>query len=276
MPEQILQISLNLLRVAATNTRKDTAAGQEDASIAGLAQSIKRDGLINPPTVRPIGDGTYEIIAGQRRYLACKELGLATIPVIVRDQVSDTSAVTLSLIENVQRADMHPLDKARAYADLKERHSGNLREVAEATGVTVATIQRYLDLLRLPAQLQEEVGTGQGAAGVGAMSAIARTFSDPDDMTEAWNRVGGFTQRIQAEILKRSEGDVSKLPDLVMQASEGAFDIKACGSGIHDCPHIPDELRTPLLQAVRALESGDQNAAKSLKDVAASHKKKSR
>ncbi len=64
MGEEILQIPLSVLRVSANNTRKDTDAGQEDASIAGLAQSIKQHGLLNPLTVRPLGDGTYEIIAG--------------------------------------------------------------------------------------------------------------------------------------------------------------------------------------------------------------------
>ncbi len=276
MTEQVLQVPLDALRVSSTNTRKDTEAGQEDASIAGLAQSIKKHGLVNPLTIRSLGDGTYEIIAGQRRYLACKELGLATVPAIVRDHVSDTSGVALSLIENVQRADMHPLDKARAYHELREYYQGNLRQVAEDTGVTIATIQRYLDLLILPPELQEEVGTGHGSAGVGAMSAIARAFQDPADMVEAWNQIGGFTQRIQAEILKRSAGNVANLPALVMQASEGAFDIKQCGSGIHDCPHIPDELRAPLLEAVHALDAHQDEPAKSLKDFAARHKKRLR
>lgn len=273
MPEQVLEIPLNRLRVAAANTRKDTDAGQEDAGIAGFAQSIKEHGLLNPLTVRALADGTYEIVAGQRRYLACRQLGLATARAIVREQVSDTSAVALSLIENVQRADMHPLDKARAYQDLMKHHGGNLKEVAEATGVTLATIQRYLDLLKLPPQLREEVGTGSGSAGVGAMSEIARTFSDPANMVEAWNQVGGFTQRIQGEILKRSGGDVGKLPDLVLQAGEGAFALKRCGTGPEDCPHVPDELRAPLLEAVRALKAQHRDPSRSLKDFAASHKK---
>lgn len=270
----ILQVPLTALRIAGANTRKDTSAGQEDSGIAGLAQSIRQQGLLNPLTVRPLGDGTYEIVAGQRRYLACKQLELTTVPVIVRDQLSDTSAVALSLIENVQRADMHPLDKAKAYQDLREQYKGNLRDVADATGVTLPTIQRYLDLLKLPPEIQEEVGTGQGTAGVGAMSTLARTFTNPADMTAAWNKVGGFTQRIQAEILKRSGGNLDKLPELVIQAQEGAFDVTMCGTGIHDCPYIPDELRPPLAQAVQALKTKDQDAAKPLRDFAASHKKR--
>ena len=169
---------------------------------------------------------------------------------------------------------MHPLDKATAYQALKEHYGGNLRQVAEATGVTVATIQKYLGLLELPQELREEVGTGRGAAGVGAMAAIPRTFTDPNDMIRAYNQIGGFTQSIQAEILKRSGGRIDALPELVMQATEGAFDIERCGTGIEDCPHIPEELRAPLLEAARALAGRDTDPAKSLKDVAASHKKR--
>ena len=66
------------------------------------------------------------------------------LPVVVREDVSDTNAVALSLIENVQRADMHPLDKAEAFAKLEKHHKYNLRLVAESTGVSVQTIQKYL------------------------------------------------------------------------------------------------------------------------------------
>ena len=95
-------------------------------------------------------------------------------------------------------------------------------------------------------------------------------------MIDAYNRIGGFTQDIQAEILKRSGGDIDEIPNLVMQASEGAFDIKRCGSSAADCPHIPEELRVPLMKAVKALETNRPEPAKSLKDFAARHKKKRR
>jgi len=276
MADEVVQIPMGQLRVGAANTRKDTEAGQEDSSISGLAQSIREHGLLNPLTVRPTEDGAYEIVAGQRRYLACKLLGMTSIPAILKKQVSETGAVALSLIENVQRADMHPLDKAVAYRALREHYKGNLRQVSQATGVGIATIQRYLDLLRLPPELREELGTGKGSAGVGAMASIAKTFRDPDEMVAAYNQIGGFTQDIQAEILKRSGGDLEQIPELVMQASEGAFDIKRCGSSAADCPHIPDELRVPLLQAIETLESGRGDPARSLKDFAARHRKKRR
>ncbi len=273
MSDQIHVVPLARLRVAATNTRKDTAAGQEDASLDGLAQSIREHGLLNPPTVRVLADGTYEVLAGQRRYLACKALGLAEIPVLVREAVSDARAVALSLIENVQRADMHPLDKARAYEALRMHYHGNLRQVAQTTGVSVRTIERYLTLLRLPEALQAELGTTAGSAGVGAMAAIAKAFAAPADMVEAYNQVGGFTQPFQAEILKRADGQLEALPDLVLAAQEGAFNARRCGTGIADCPHIPEPLRQPLLEAARAMSAGIPDPAQSLRAFAARHKK---
>jgi ParB family chromosome partitioning protein len=119
MSETIRHLPLTALRVSASNTRKDTSAGQEDSSLQGLALSIKQHGLLNPLTVHQAADGMFDIIAGQRRYLACKELGLATVPVIVREPASDASAVALSVVENLQRADMHPLDKAKAFDELR-------------------------------------------------------------------------------------------------------------------------------------------------------------
>lgn len=274
--DAILMVPLDRLRVARTNARKDTAAGEEDATLVGLAQSIKEHGLLNPPTVCEAEDGHYEILAGQRRYWACKELGLREIPVIVRSRVSEARAVTLSLIENVQRADMHPLDKARAYDELRRHYAGNLREVAATTGVSVRTIERYLVLLKLPRTLQDELGTTHGSAGIGTMAAIAKAFSNPHDMVGAYNQIGGFTQTIQAEILKQAQGDVKALPELVLQAQEGAFAIQRCGAGLGDCPHIPDALRRPLIDAAQRLKRGASDPAASLRVFAAQHKKPQR
>ena len=269
-----IEVSIDELVVSLTNARKDVDAGQEDASLAGLAQSIKEHGLLNALTVRRRADGKYEILAVQRRYLACKQIGMRTLPVVVREDMSDTNAVALSLIENVQRADMHPLDKAEAFAKLKKHHKNDLRLVGESTGVSVQTIQKYLFLLLLPASLRDELGTQHGSAGVGALAAIAKTFDNPEDMETAWNEIGGFTQAIQGEILRRSGGNIEALPGLVLEAQEGAFDTKVCGTGIEDCPHIPDALRLPLLKAVRALEKGEIEPEQSLKEIAARHKKR--
>lgn len=129
-------------------------------------------------------------------------------------------------------------------------------------------------MLKLPPELRDELGTQSGAAGVGALANLARSFDRPTDMVQAWNQIGGFTQAIQSEILKRSNGDLEAIPELVLQAQEGAFDTKRCGSSAADCPHIPDEVRAALLDAIVALEQRGDERAQSLKDFAARHKKR--
>jgi len=104
-------VSLGAIDISAQNTRKDLSAGEEDASLEDLARSIQAHGLLQPPLLRPTRDGRHEVIAGQRRILACRKLGLATIPARIT-HIDDSEAVMVSLIENVQRADMCPLDKS--------------------------------------------------------------------------------------------------------------------------------------------------------------------
>jgi ParB family chromosome partitioning protein len=109
-----IDISLDKLFVSALNARKDLRAGQEDSGIEELASSIRQQGLLSPPIVRPTLDGRFEVLVGQRRLLACRKIGFDPVPCLVREDLGDSDAVTLSLVENVHRADMHPLDKARA------------------------------------------------------------------------------------------------------------------------------------------------------------------
>lgn len=102
-----VDIPLNKLIVSSLNARKDLLAGQEDSGIEELASSIGQQGLLSPPIVRPTTDGHFEVLVGQRRLLACRKIGLDPVPCLVRDDLGDTDAVALSLVENVHRADIH-------------------------------------------------------------------------------------------------------------------------------------------------------------------------
>ena len=124
---EVREIEIDRITVSAQNTRKKLDAGQEDSSLEDLANSIREKGLLSPIVVRIIGAGTYKLIAGQRRLLACRKLAMHSIPAIVRTDLDDTDAAAISLIENVHRADMDPLDKARAFQQLSEHYGGDLR-----------------------------------------------------------------------------------------------------------------------------------------------------
>lgn len=237
------EIPLNQLVVSKSNTRRDLNAGQEDSGIAELAASIREKGLLNPLLVRSSGPGTFEVIAGQRRLLACQRIGYDPVPCLVRDDTDDTDAVTLSLVENVHRADMSPLDKARALKQLYERH-GTYERVAKETAWSASTVSKYIRLLDLPDSLQQRLSTKEGPIGVDALARLAGSFS-PEAAEEVYDRVSGFSARIQEEIIRRSEGKLSRVDDLVRDAMEGAFEVRQCG-GVFRCQVVRDILEGSL------------------------------
>lgn len=117
-----------------------------------LSDSLKRHGILQPITVRRVGDG-LEIIAGERRWQAAKLAGLVEVPVIIRE-ASDEQMLELALIENLQREDLNAIDRARAYRQFCERFKLSVEEVALRLGEDRSTVTNYLRLLELPAMVQ--------------------------------------------------------------------------------------------------------------------------
>lgn len=259
---EVKDIKMADIRLSEFNIRKDLNAGTEDTGLEDLAESIKDKGLLNPLIVRRLDDGTYELIAGQRRFLACQKLGWKTIPAIIRDITDDTDATILSLIENVHRADLNPIDKAKAYRKIYDKYN-DYNKVAKETGVSVSTIRKYVTLLNLAPSIQEKLTTAEGPAGIGTLSKTAETFA-PEEQEEVLDRIGGFKQRIQLEMIKRSGGDVDKLEDLREQAIEGAFDTRLC-RGLDDCSFIPRELRESVKDAIKKFR--EEGEIQSFKDI---------
>lgn len=131
----------------------------EDA-IRGLAESIREHGLIQPIVVRPMPNGiTYRIIAGERRWRACKVLGMSEIPVIIRDS-DEFEAAQLAVIENVQRADLNPVEEAIAYRTLMEKYDITQDSLAAAMGKSRSYIANLTRLLSLPEKALERLGDG--------------------------------------------------------------------------------------------------------------------
>jgi ParB/RepB/Spo0J family partition protein len=234
------------LVVSPLNSRKNLQAGEEDSSLTELAESIKQRGLINVITVRAIRDGKFEIVAGQRRFAACRHIGLDPIPCEVRDDLSDDSAQSLSLIENVQRADLHPLDKARALKALLDQY-GSYEKVSKEVAWSIQTIRKYIQLLSLPTELQARLGTKDGPAGIGSLARLAATF-EGQSAIEAYDKISGFRSNIQEKILQQSEGDLSRLDELAEEAKEGVFDIRHCGGRV-GCEIVRDIIEGEITQS---------------------------
>lgn len=124
-----------------------------------LAQSIIAVGLLHPPLVRPIDNGFYEIISGERRFRACQLAGIKKIAVVMRDSTQFASAQA-ALIENVQRVDLNPLEIAKALERLQEEFSLSQEELSRKIGKKRSTIANYFRLLTLPKNIQESVRSG--------------------------------------------------------------------------------------------------------------------
>ncbi|MBX3303716.1 MAG: ParB/RepB/Spo0J family partition protein [Nitrospira sp.] len=132
--------------------------------LAQLAASIKESGVLQPIVVRRKGDGTYELIAGERRWRASKEAGLETIPVIIKN-CSDQESLLLALIENIQREDLNPMETARAYSRMMREFSLTQDAIALKVGRDRSSVANFIRLTQLHPELQELVETGRLSAG---------------------------------------------------------------------------------------------------------------
>lgn len=126
----------------------------QDEALHDLASSIKVHGVLQPLAVRALGDGKYELIAGERRFRAAKLAGLKHVPVVVRE-ADNRQALEIALVENIQREDITPLECARAYKRLSEEFSLTQEEIAEKVGKARVTVANSIRLLKLPQRIQE-------------------------------------------------------------------------------------------------------------------------
>ncbi len=134
-------------------------------TIAALADSIKANGLLQPITVQKKGD-RYEIIAGERRYRACRMLKAETVPAIIKE-LSPRQVCELALIENLQREDLNPIEEAAAIESLMGEYSLTQQEVSERIGASRPAIANALRLLKLPKEVKELIVSGKLSAGHG-------------------------------------------------------------------------------------------------------------
>jgi ParB family chromosome partitioning protein len=129
----------------------------DDARLEELAQSIRSHGVIQPILVRRTGDRT-EIVAGERRWRAAQRAGLLKVPVVYRD-VADDKMLEMALIENIQREDLNPIEEAQAYRRLTDEFHLSQEAIAAGVGKDRATIANYMRLLRLPAEVRNDLAS---------------------------------------------------------------------------------------------------------------------
>jgi ParB family chromosome partitioning protein len=157
----------------------------DEAQLTELTQSIAASGVVQPIVVRPLSEGKYQLITGERRWLASRKAGKATIPAIVR-QASDEQTLEMTIVENLQRADLNPMEQARAYQRLSQDFKMTQEQMATRTGKERASVANFLRLLRLPEPIQHKVESGDLSFG------HARTLlalDSPESITAAAQKV---------------------------------------------------------------------------------------
>ena len=157
----------------------------EDASLEELKASIQRSGVIEPVVVRPIAHGTYELVAGERRFRATQAIGRQDIPAIIRT-ISDKEALEFSLIENIQRENLNPLEEAKGYARLLDEFGYTQEDIASAIGKDRATIANLLRILALPEEIQQ--GLTRKTVTLGHAKALL-SLTDNDRQLALFHRV---------------------------------------------------------------------------------------
>src|SRR5918998_3349153 len=158
--EELSEIDIDLIEPNSLQPRTNF----DNEQLENLAQSIRANGIIQPLLVRRLGEGRYQLIAGERRWRAAQRAGLERVPAIIRD-IPDDKILELALIENIQRQELNPIEEAQAYKRLIETLGLTQEMVAQRVGRDRTFITNYLRLLRLPEDIQRMVEAEQLSMG---------------------------------------------------------------------------------------------------------------
>jgi ParB family chromosome partitioning protein len=137
-----------------------------ETALEELAESIRASGVVQPVVLRPVANGRYQLVAGERRWHASRRAGKTTIPAVVR-QISNEQAMEITIIENLQREDLNPVEQARAFERLSREFGLTQEQIASRTGKDRASISNFVRLLKLPEDVQNALEAGTLSFGHG-------------------------------------------------------------------------------------------------------------
>ena len=214
----------------------------DDASLAELSASIKAQGIMQPIVVRKTVSGKHEIIAGERRFRAAQLAGLAEVPVIVKE-VDDKTALTLALIENLQRQDLNAIEEAHGLQRLIAEFSFTHEQAAEAVGKSRSAVSNLLRLLELAAPVQDRVIAG--TLEMGHARALATLPKDKQVMLAEKIAINDLSVRATEALGKEESSATGKRPGVpTAKSKQGKLDLPATRD-----PDL-DRLETELADAL--------------------------
>ncbi|MGC2743268.1 MAG: ParB/RepB/Spo0J family partition protein, partial [Candidatus Angelobacter sp.] len=152
------------------------------AALEELAESIRASGVVQPVVLRPAANGRFQLVAGERRWHASRRAGKTTIPAVVR-QISNEQAMEITIIENLQREDLNPVEQARAFERLSREFGLTQEQIAARTGKDRASIANFIRLLKLPEEVQNALEAGALSFGHGKVLLALAGF--PEHMQRA-------------------------------------------------------------------------------------------
>lgn len=174
-----------------------------EEAIASLAESIREHGMLQPILVRPLSVGGYQIVAGERRWRAARMLGLDEVPVNIRE-LSDTQAMQIAVIENLQRENLNPVEEANGYNELIEKYGMTQEKVAQMVGRSRSSVANAVRILSLPENVLEMIGDGR--LSMGHAKALLG-FEDAELLISTAEKAcdGGMTVRQVENIAQKTE-----------------------------------------------------------------------
>lgn len=202
--EGIVNLDINELKENEFQPRQDI----DPLKLEELLASIKEKGVIQPIIVRPKEEG-YELIAGERRWRAAKQLGLTHLPAIIKD-VDDAEALQLALIENLQRQDLNPLEEAVAYQRLLNEFNLTQEKIGEVVGKKPSSVSNTLRLLKLPAEIQDALR--KGVIAMGHARAILGA-KNPQEMLSIFHHIVPqqlSVRQVEQIVISKSSGESKK------------------------------------------------------------------
>ncbi len=214
----------------------------DQSALESLADSLKQHGLIQPITVRKTGRGHFELISGERRWRAAKLAGLSTIPAIIKS-VEDRELMEWAVLENLQREDLNPIEKARAYEKLISEFSLTQEAIATRMGIDRSSVSNFLRLLQLPSELWDDISAGHLSMG------HAKALLSLDSKENQFKLAGEIKRRgisvRQAEALVQQ---LKKSPDLKKPSPPAPVNP--------DLNRVEDRLRQSLGTKVKLTQQG--------------------
>jgi ParB family chromosome partitioning protein len=213
-PQSPAEIAVDLIDPNPYQTRRNI----REESLNELADSIRSSGVVQPVVLRPAAGGRFQLVAGERRWLASKRAEKTTIPAVVR-QISNEQAMEITIIENLQREDLNPIEQARAFERLSREFGLTQEQIAARTGKDRASIANFIRLLKLPSTVQDNLESGALSFGHG--KALVSLAGFPDHLEKATHEI------LQKQLsVRQTEELVNKLlnPDITEKPNDSKVD----------------------------------------------------